>query len=140
MLVFIGSKYSCKIKNGSWTKNDDNKALHSGPFITPINLQTLTCDAKGLKCAACLCAKAHSKTTQKANPPDERKLKRHYFVPGACVSIDHYISTTQGRLPHTFGYKKNEYFCGMLFVDHTSGKIFNYCQYSTNANKTISSK
>jgi hypothetical protein len=25
-------------------------------------------------------------------------------------------------------------------VDHASGKIFNVCQYSTNANKTISSK
>ncbi len=37
-------------------KNDDNKALHSRPFITPINLQTPTSDAKGLKCAASLCA------------------------------------------------------------------------------------
>jgi hypothetical protein len=27
-----------------------------------------------------------------------------------------------------------------LFVDHASGKLFNFCQYSTNANETISSK
>ncbi len=84
-------------------KNDDNKVVHSGPFITPINLCALTCDAKELKLAACLCAKAHSKTTQKANPPDERKLKRNHLISEACVSIDHYISTTQGRLPHNFG-------------------------------------
>jgi hypothetical protein len=25
-------------------------------------------------------------------------------------------------------------------MDHASGKIFKYCQYSTNANETISSK
>ncbi len=87
-------------------KNDDNKVLHSGPFITPINLPTPTCDAKGLECAACLCPKVHSKTTQKANPPDEKKLKRNHLLPGACVSIDHYISTTQGRLPHTLGKKR----------------------------------
>jgi hypothetical protein len=105
-------------------KNDTNNTLHSGPFITPINLQTLTCDAKGLKCATCLCAKAHSKTTWKANPPDERKLKRNNLVPGAWVSIDHYISTTQERLPHTFGQEKTGYSCGALFVDHASEKYF----------------
>jgi hypothetical protein len=47
---------------------------------------------------------------------------------------------TQRRLPDTFGREKTGYSCGTLFVDHTSGKISNYCQYSTNTNKTISSK
>ncbi len=103
-------------------KNDKNKVLQSRPFITPINLWSPTCDAKGLKCAACLCAKAHSKTTWKVNPPYERKLKRNHLIPGAGVSIDHYISTTQGRLPHTFWWEMTGYSCGMIFVDHASGK------------------
>jgi transposase InsO family protein len=31
------------------------------------------------------------------------------------------------------------YTCGSLFVDHASGKIFNFAQYSNNANETIQS-
>jgi hypothetical protein len=30
--------------------------------------------------------------------------------------------------------------CGTLFVDHVNCKLFNFCQYSTNANETIISK
>jgi hypothetical protein len=45
-----------------------------------------------------------------------------------------------GRLPHTFGRERIGYSCSTLFVDHASGKLFNFCQYSTNAVETISSK
>jgi hypothetical protein len=38
-----------------------------------------------------------------------------------------------------FGREKHGYTCGSLFVDHASGKFFNFCQYSTNANKTTKS-
>jgi transposase InsO family protein len=50
------------------------------------------------------------------------------------------MSSVMGRLPHTFGRERIGYSCGTLFVDHASGKLFNFCQYSTNANETISSK
>jgi hypothetical protein len=45
-----------------------------------------------------------------------------------------------GCLPRTFGGERIGYSCGTLFVDHASGKLFNFCQYSTNAVETISSK
>jgi len=45
-----------------------------------------------------------------------------------------------GRLPHTYGCESKCYTCGTLFIDHVSGKVFNYCQFSTNAYETIQSK
>jgi hypothetical protein len=45
-----------------------------------------------------------------------------------------------GHLLHTFGRERIGYSCGTLFVDHASGKLFNFCQYSSNAVETISSK
>jgi hypothetical protein len=45
-----------------------------------------------------------------------------------------------GCLPHTFGREWIGYSCGTLFVNHANGKLFKFCQYSTNAVETISSK
>jgi hypothetical protein len=67
-------------------------------------------------------------------------LKLSHLVPGSCILVDHYTSSVMGYLPHTFGQEQVGYFCGTLFVDHASEKLFNFCQYSTNANETISSK
>jgi transposase InsO family protein len=50
------------------------------------------------------------------------------------------MSSVMGRLPHTFGKERVGYSCGTLFVDHASGKIVNFCQYSTNADETITNK
>jgi hypothetical protein len=50
------------------------------------------------------------------------------------------MSSVMGHLPHTFGGELIGYSCSTLFVDHASGKLFNFCQYSTNANETISGK
>ena len=61
-------------------------------------------------------------------------------MPGDCISIDHYISAVQSRLEHTFGREWQGYTCGTIFVDHATGKIFNYCQLSNNASDTICSK
>jgi hypothetical protein len=54
--------------------------------------------------------------------------------------VDHYMSSVMGRLPHTFGRERVGYSCGTLFVDHASGKLFNFCQYSTTAAKNLSNK
>ncbi len=67
-------------------------------------------------------------------------LKRSHLVPGSCVSVDHYMSSVMGHLPHTFGREWIRYSCGTLFINHASGKLFNFCQYSTNAVEAISSK
>ncbi len=39
-----------------------------------------------------------------------------------------------------YGREKQQYSCGTLFIDHETGKIFNYCQFSNDAKETISSK
>jgi hypothetical protein len=39
---------------------DEKSALHTGPFLHS-STQAKTCNPKGLKCATCLCAKAHSR-------------------------------------------------------------------------------
>ena len=45
-----------------------------------------------------------------------------------------------GCLSNTFGCEKDGYTCGTLFVDHASGKIFNFSQLSTTAAETVQSK
>ncbi len=54
--------------------------------------------------------------------------------------VDHYFSPKMGRLPHPFGRERIGHSCGTLFVDHASGKLFNFCQYLNNATETIQSK
>jgi hypothetical protein len=63
----------------------------------------------------------------------------NHLQPGDCISADHYFSPVHGRIPTSFGKEKIGYTCGSLFVDHISGKIYNFPQYSNNANKTIDS-
>jgi hypothetical protein len=95
-----------------------------------------------MKCVTCLCAKAHIRSPENLNPCRSNvsmSLKRGHAQPGDCISTDHYISSVPRRLPHTFGQEKHEYTCGSLFVDHASGKFFNFCQYSTTSNQTIKS-
>jgi transposase InsO family protein len=66
-------------------------------------------------------------------------LKEDDVYPGSCISADHYFSPVQGCLLHTFGCEHHGYTCGSLFVDHASGKIFNFSQFSTNATETLKS-
>jgi transposase InsO family protein len=67
------------------------------------------------------------------------KLKVENLLPGSKISADHYFSPINGCLPHTFGHERVGYTCSSLFVDHASGKIFNFPQYSNTADKTIKS-
>ena len=41
---------------------------------------------------------------------------------------------------HTYGQERQQYRCGTLFIDHAASKVFNFCQFSTNAYGTVSSK
>jgi hypothetical protein len=121
--------------------NDCTAALHIGPFIKTKS-RAPTCDTMSLKCAACLCAKAAVQSPENTMAPKSIKnklLKKDHLQPGNCISADHYISQIHGRVPTGFGKEQNSYSCGCLFVDHASGKIFNFAQYSTTANETIDS-
>ena len=116
-----------------------DSSLHSGPFIKTKS-RAPVCDASKLKCSACLCAKATVRSPSDQSPrPSQKKLilKTNHLLPGDCVSADHYFSPIQGRLLHTFGRERTGYTCGSLFVDHASGKIFNFPQFSPNATETI---
>ena len=122
-------------------EHNGGNSLHVGPFIKTKN-RAPTCDTIGLKCTACLCAKAscRSPSNMASRPSRQEKiLKRGDVTPGAGVSADHYFSPVQGRLLHTYGRERNGYTCGSLFVDHASGKIFNFPQFSTTVSETIKS-
>jgi hypothetical protein len=117
---------------------DNKNALHSGPFI-PTKSHAQVCNTSTLKCAACLFAKASAKLPVNLAPRASTKnhiLKQDHLQPGDCISADHYFSPILG---HTFGKERNGYTCGSLFVDHASGKIFNFLQYSNTALEPIRS-
>jgi hypothetical protein len=118
-----------------------DSTLHIGPLIKT-NSRTPTCDTSKLKCAACLYAKASVQTPSNLPPHQSLKnmtLKTEDLKPGDCISADHYFPPIQGRLPYSFGKEQIGYTCRSLFVDHASGKIFNFPQYLNTANETINS-
>jgi hypothetical protein len=58
------------------------------------------------------------------------------------VSVDLYCSSTNGRLPYTFGKEKSElqFTGGAIFVDHATRRIHNTHQLSTTTAETVLSK
>lgn len=129
------------MRKRDWLKSVGGESLHNGPFITTRS-SAPTCDISPLKCGACLCAKATVKRPQHMPPHPSMErgfLKAGDVHLGSCISADHYFSPVQGRLLHTFGRERHGHTCGSLFVDHASGKIFNFPQFSTNATETLKS-
>jgi hypothetical protein len=110
--------------------NDRTTVLHKGPFIK-LKSRAPTCDTMSLKCAACLCANAAVRSPINSLSRKSAKtniLEVNHLQPGDCISADHYFSPVHGRIPTSFGKEKICYTCGSLFVDHPSGKIFNFPQ------------
>ncbi len=145
---------SCVITNGSKTMHPKEVYMKVRFFSARIPVH-LVVVSTSLKCAACLCTKASTRfptntPTQHAlrnhnfqdelNTTKQRILKHGHLESGDCISIDQYVSKVQGRLPFIFGHERHGYMCGTLFVDHASGKIFNFCQLSNNAIETLSIK
>ena len=146
------------MRDRKWLRdNTTPAALHQGPFIPCKEPRGPVCATGGLKCAACLAAKARvrspaadravshtgarlDKFAARLEGRRIKRLKRGHTLRGDCISADHYISAVPGRLPHSYGREKQGYTCGTLFVDHASGKVFNYCQFSTNTTETLASK
>ena len=148
------------MRTKKWLRvNHSTESLHQGPFLPCREERTASCQLNGIRCAACLASKATTRSAgarhQSHDTPSQqslellhkrlnglrsKKLKEGDVERGDCVSADHYISAVQGRLEHTFGRERQGYTCGTLFVDHATSKIFNFCQFSTNAHETVSSK
>jgi hypothetical protein len=97
-------------------------------------------------CAACQFGKQRKTTapgqTSRAVRERQGALKQDDLFPGQKVSVDHFICSTRGRLPHTYGKEdpKLQYSGGAIFVDHASGLLFVKHQVSMDTHTTIESK
>ena len=96
-------------------------------------------------CAACQLGKNHRRTPhdpKTSKNPIDKVHKLINLKPGECVSMDQYISSKPGRLPHTFGKEGTEksYHGGTIFVDHASGFVFVKHQILLNAPETVRAK
>ena len=69
-------------------------------------------------------------------------LKQDDLFPGQKVSVDHFVCSTKGRLPHTYGKEdpKLQYSGGAIFVDHATGYTYIHHQVSLTTHSTIESK
>jgi hypothetical protein len=104
----------CLIRDRKWLQDNANKgSLHDGLFLLCKNSHASSCSVSALKCAACLCAKASTRSP--TNTPTQPALRNHHFQdelnttkpkilkrghlePGDCISIDQYASKVQARL------------------------------------------
>jgi transposase InsO family protein len=97
------------------------------------------------QCAACHLGRQKRRNTGTSTTTHQHKemtLKREHLRPGDCFSLDHYVSGTLGRLPHTAGKEKKEdrYTGGLIAVDHASGAIFVRHQISLRAGESLVAK
>ena len=148
----------------------DGMSLHRGPFLSCKHKVVTADSFRRLRCVACLEAKSHmrsagSKKSASDLAREKRKLTKAQFKgiidgvnarlegrdtsmvlkhgdlrPGDCISTDHYSSSAVGRLPDSYGKESAGYTCGTLFVDHASGKIFNFSQFTKETTETLQSK
>ncbi|KAG7358094.1 hypothetical protein IV203_014681 [Nitzschia inconspicua] len=70
------------------------------------------------------------------------QIRSDNLHPGDCISVDQYVSSVPGRLPHTAGKEssKDKYHGGTIFVDHATSFLFLVNQVSLRAGETINSK
>jgi transposase InsO family protein len=119
--------------------------LRDSPLLPcTYNVPNAVCD--GLRCAACIAAKAHrrapSVTPTLQAPASEKVLSREKLNPGDRIACDHYISPVKGRAVAPSGYSstRHGYTCGTIYVDCASGYIIVQHQVSTEAEETIRGK
>ena len=86
----------------------------------------------GLKCEACLLAKAKKTPVDTRHdvkrtpqPDNKRKISEKHLQPGDMVSVDQYQVTVRGCLTKSFGKtaEKSLYSGGTIFYDHASGNV-----------------
>jgi hypothetical protein len=110
--------------------------------LKPKTAHVTTCEAP--LCAACQLAKQKRRTpdTPVTRRPEPMVLRRDNLHPGDRVSLDQYISSLPGRLPHTKGKedKKDKYTGGTIFVDHASSLIHIVNQVGLTSGETLRAK
>ena len=124
--------------------------LQSGALAFSEPLRRLQTSAARLTsypmCASCQYGKQRRTTApgRTVHTVREREgaLKTGDLFPGQKLSVDHFLSSTRGRLKHTYGKEdaKSQYAGGAIFVDHASGYIFINHQVHLTTHETIESK
>jgi hypothetical protein len=144
------------MRDCKWLQDNTTKgSLHEGPFLLCKNSRAFSCSVSALKCAACLCTKASTRSptnmpTQPAlqnhnfqdllNMTKERILKHGHLEPGDCISIGQMYQRSKAVFLSHLAMNDMVMCVGLCFFDHASGKIFNFCQLSNNAIETLSTK
>jgi hypothetical protein len=127
------------------TKALDNDAtseeLKSPSIISTKHKGTHTCEVP--KCASCILAKMErlpKSTTVSVGSNDKHSLKGDDLNPGDTVSLDQYVVSVKGRTITNSSKNHEKVNGGTIFVDHASGKIFNYHQISLRTGETLIGK
>ena len=107
------------VRSGVFTKSNNKRKLHQAA-CSITNLQN---------CAACQYGKQHQRPAPGKTTTGVRDregiLKYGHLVPGQRVSVDHFLSSTKGRLFTSAGKSLDSelYTGGCLFNNHASGFI-----------------
>jgi transposase InsO family protein len=116
------------MRTGALAKSEKQKRLHA----TASRLDNVPL------CAACQFGKQRQRSAPGMKHVTDKQvsgaLKSGHLYPGQCVSADHFICSTRGRLFTSKGKSKanDMYTGGCLFVDHCSTHID--CQFQTHLN------
>ena len=123
-------------RSGILSRTELSRRLHSAAY----KLMTLP------RCAACQFGKQHRRpapSTVTSVVHDNRgALKTDNLLPGQCISVDHFVCNTKGRLFTSAGKTKSNdtYAGGCLFVDHATGYVHVEHQTFLTSHETLKSK
>ena len=98
------------------------------------------------KCAACLFGKQVLRSNQAKTTTVVKDragvLRENNILPGAEVSVDHFVSSVKGRLfsGYNKGSDESRYVGGCIFVDHSSSYIHIEFQSSLSSHDTLRAK
>jgi len=110
-------------------------------------LHTAACRVREFpKCAACQFGKQKVRPSRATSTSIVRDrdgaLSANDLLPGQKVSVDHFISSTRGRLFDTMGRESEDkrFAGGAIFVDHASGLVHVEFQTYLNSHETLHTK
>jgi hypothetical protein len=124
------------MRTGALAKSEKHKRLHA-------NASRLE---HAPLCAACQFGKQRQRSAPGMKHVTDKEvlgaLKKGHLYPGQCVSADHFICSTRGRLFTSKGKSKanDMYTGGCLFVDHCSTYVDCRFQTHLNTHQTLISK
>jgi GAG-pre-integrase domain len=122
-------------RSGVLAQTDATKKLHKA-----------AANSANPKCASCqfgkACRRPQPGCTTAQDPSNVGELKKDHLFPGQCVSVDHFVCSTKGRLYMSRGKTSEStmYSGGAIFVDHASKLIFVEHQVNLTTHETLLGK